>query len=168
MSAISARHREGIAQLSDRDVRALTECMTVLEDTGSVRGAPGLYEVVSQSGRTYTVDSYGKSCTCPDACYNDHVCKHIRRVMFACGMRPIPGGVDPDALDSHIGEHVEGTPRVGQVVTDGGPALATHDAAADAGSDRPDDCACTGPDDELVCWPCYRDGFETPNPNANV
>ena len=38
--------------LDDRDVRALTEYLTVLPE------APGLYEVVSQSGESYTVDAF--------------------------------------------------------------------------------------------------------------
>lgn len=164
MSVIHAGHREGIAQLDDRDVRALTECMTVLEDTPLVRGADGLYEVVSQSGRTYTVDAYGESCSCPDACYNDHACKHVRRVTFACGMRPIPAGAKRDALDYHLGDHVAATPRVGQVATDGGPLLAEPDD--ESSGDRPDDCGCTGGDDALVCWPCYREGFDAPNPDT--
>jgi len=51
--------------------------------------------------------------------------------------------------------------------------------------DRPDDCACTEirntheqtelmaefgiefSDNELPCWPCYRAGFEEPNPNVD-
>lgn len=31
---------------------------------------------------------------------------------------------------------------------------------------RPADCACHASFEELPCWPCYRDGFETPNPEA--
>lgn len=165
MKSTDTDSRKGIAPLADRDVRALTECMTVLDDTPTVCGADGIYKVVSQSGQSYTVDAYGKSCTCPDACHNDHVCKHQRRVMFACGMHPIPGGLNRDAFDDHLGEQVAATPRVGQVVTDGGPSLA-RDPDDEADTARPTDCACTGKDGTLVCWPYYRDGFETPNPDA--
>lgn len=36
------------------------------------------------------------------------------------------------------------------------------------GSDgRPDGCSCWNPDGELSCWPCYREGFEEPNPEAD-
>jgi hypothetical protein len=33
---------------------------------------------------------------------------------------------------------------------------------------RPEDCDCGGWNDglDLPCWPCYRDGFEAPNPNG--
>jgi hypothetical protein len=31
---------------------------------------------------------------------------------------------------------------------------------------RPDDCDCWDADAELPCWPCYRDGFDVPNPSA--
>lgn len=34
--------------------------------------------------------------------------------------------------------------------------------------DRPDDCQCWDPDGELPCWPCYREGFRTQNPNADT
>jgi len=29
---------------------------------------------------------------------------------------------------------------------------------------EPDDCDCWDADAELRCWPCYRDGFDVPNP----
>ncbi len=165
MSAIPPGHRESIARLDERDARALVECMTVLEDTPAVRDADGLYEVVSGSGRSYTVDVYERACSCPDACYNDHACKHVRRVQFACGMRPIPGWIDRDAPDGHLGEQVGATPAVERVEADGGPELVSPDE--DGADPRPDECACTGPDDALVCWPCFRDGFDAPNPEAD-
>lgn len=33
---------------------------------------------------------------------------------------------------------------------------------------RPEECDCGAwnADGELPCWPCYRDGFDGPNPNA--
>lgn len=33
-------------------------------------------------------------------------------------------------------------------------------------SGRPDECNCTPISEDLPCWPCYRDGFEEPNPNV--
>jgi hypothetical protein len=35
----------------------------------------------------------------------------------------------------------------------------------DSMSDRPEDCWCAPEMEDLPCWPCYRDGFETPNPD---
>jgi len=32
---------------------------------------------------------------------------------------------------------------------------------------RPDDCGCWNPDGDLPCWPCYQEGFKTPNPEAD-
>ena len=36
-----------------------------------------------------------------------------------------------------------------------------------SGKERPDDCDCSEhfDSDDLGCWPCYRDGFETAHPN---
>ena len=31
---------------------------------------------------------------------------------------------------------------------------------------RGDDCDCWDADAALPCWPCYRDGFDVPNPSA--
>jgi len=54
-------------------------------------------------------------------------------------------------------------------------AMSAYDTTTQEGTDtelthfdgRPEDCDCwaTG---ELPCWPCFRDGFEEPNPNAGV
>jgi hypothetical protein len=92
--------------LDDRDVSALTEIMTVLEDVGRVRDADGLYLVVTESGGSYTVDGREGRCTCPDAEYRDATCKHQRRVAFATGARSVPAWVDRDAVDARLGEHV--------------------------------------------------------------
>lgn len=31
---------------------------------------------------------------------------------------------------------------------------------------RPANCGCLASFEDLPCWPCYRNGFETPKPNA--
>lgn len=104
--------------LDDRDVRALTECMTILYDGGS------MFEVVSESGRTHTVDTRTGRCTCRDYEHNlpdgDRVmCKHRARIAFATGERPIPGWVDMDQVDNLLGEQLPNAePRV--AVADGG------------------------------------------------
>ena len=97
-----------IEPLSDRDVRALTECMTALDDLGAVAGADGLYVVVSESGRSYTVDISNGACTCDDAFYRqpEGGCKHVRRVAFATERREIPAWVDRSAVDDQLGRHV--------------------------------------------------------------
>ena len=69
-------------RIDTRDLRALTEYLTVLDDVGRVRGADGLYLVVSQSGSEYLVDTLEGACECPDAQYRGVECKHRRRVAF--------------------------------------------------------------------------------------
>lgn len=99
--------------LDARDVRALTEVMTVLGNQGRVRGADGLYEVVSASGSTYLVDTDQDACECLDSQYRDPKdgCKHLRRVAFEIGECEIPGWVDRDALDDGLGGFVDGFPQ---------------------------------------------------------
>ncbi|MFB6087498.1 MAG: hypothetical protein ABEJ85_03165, partial [Haloarculaceae archaeon] len=59
----SRRHQGGdttdriAPEPDDRDVRAVTEYLTVLDDVGPAEDAPGLYYVVSQSGENYLVDA---------------------------------------------------------------------------------------------------------------
>ncbi|MFB6087497.1 MAG: hypothetical protein ABEJ85_03160, partial [Haloarculaceae archaeon] len=73
---------------------------------------------------------------------------------------------------------VEVTPT-GDAATDGGEIIVAGDDAEviDAGGDgddvdgdleddRPDDCQCWDADLDLPCWPCYREGFEQPNPET--
>jgi len=101
-----AAQERAATTLDDRDVSALTEIMTVLEDVGCVRDADGLYLVVTESGGSYTVDGREGRCTCPDAEYRDATCKHQRRVAFATGARSVPAWVDRDAVDDRLGEQL--------------------------------------------------------------
>lgn len=96
--------------LDSRDVDALTGRMTVLDDIGQARDAPGLYVVVSDSGRSYLVDSEGGACTCDDSLYRspDGGCKHYRRTLYAVGRREIPAWVDHSQIDPLLGDHVGG------------------------------------------------------------
>ena len=166
--------REGEC-IDERDRRALEQYLSVLDDYGPARDADDLYMVVSQSGSEYLVDVRGAgSCECPDAAYRDATCKHQRRVKFATGLRPVPVEIDPADVDDQLGAHVDGEPEF--VATDENRTLATDGGVAtlgdaaddvqDATDDRPADCDCWSPDQDLPCWPCYRVGFETPNPNA--
>jgi hypothetical protein len=38
--------------------------------------------------------------------------------------------------------------------------------SANTARKNPDECDCWDADAELPCWPCYRDGFDVPNPSA--
>ena len=158
---------DGRTDLQKRDVRALTEYMTVLPEGGDI------YKVVTESGSSYRVDALEGRCTCPDKQHNledGELCKHERRVRFATGEWVIPGWADTEAIDSQLGDHVTGTPEI--AATDGGIIEAGDDGEilqdkddSDKRRRRPDDCDC---DDwnhgsGLPCWPCYRDDFEFPN-----
>ncbi|MFC3957572.1 SWIM zinc finger family protein [Halovivax cerinus] len=101
---------EECTDLEERDVRALEQYLTVLPR------APDVYDVISESGSNYVVDAREGACTCPDFEYRDVRCKHLRRVAFATGRRPIPTGVDHDP---QLGMHVDDTPAK-VVATDGG------------------------------------------------
>lgn len=93
--------------LDDRDRRALTQYLTVLEDLGEARGREGVYAVVSQSGSEYTVDADAGTCDCPDHEYRGVRCKHLRRVEFATGARPVPTGISSETIDEALGQHVD-------------------------------------------------------------
>lgn len=107
---------ESTDTLDARDVRALTEYLTVLPE------ASGRFQVVSQSGSSYTVDARRGTCTCPDHVYRDVRCKHLRRVAFATGERPVPADV-PGPIDEHLGRHVDGDGLEPVVLADGGQVV---------------------------------------------
>jgi hypothetical protein len=138
-----------------RDIRALTEYHSVLGETGGVRGADDLYLVVSESGSEYLVDARLGSCECPDHRHREVRCKHIRRVAYAMGDRPVPVWIDTDAVDPQLGEHVDATPRV--AATDGG----IIDDSADDNAEILDD---DGPE-----WVSpFRDSTESVNRRATL
>ena len=109
-------HDHEPVELEDRTERALTQYLTVLDDVGRANGAEGLYLVVSQSGKEYLVNTHAGRCECPDHRHRGVECKHLKRVAFATGEKPLPAGVE--GVDPQLGEHVEGGPEV--VATDGG------------------------------------------------
>lgn len=113
-------------ELDRRDVLALTQYLTVLDNLPPVDDYEDRYVVVSESGAEYLVDLREGTCTCPDYRYRGGRCKHVRRVEFATGAREIPrwvDGVDPD-LGRHLHDPADGGPRfvtefpVGSVVRD--------------------------------------------------
>lgn len=103
--------------------------------------APGMVEVVTWSD-SYVVDARDAGCNCPDKQYNldtGGMCKHEYAALVA---------------------DIERIPTPFEVTDD-----LSQRAVADGG-ERPDDCDCWSLEPDLPCWPCYRDGFETPNPSA--
>jgi hypothetical protein len=84
-------------------------------------------------------------CGCPAWEYQEGPCKH----MVAVAIR------EP-VLDAAS----EGP----TLKPDGG--VTVEEVESDHSNERPDDCDCSPLFEELPCWPCYRDGFEEPNPNV--
>ncbi|MFC7323091.1 SWIM zinc finger family protein [Halorubrum rutilum] len=101
---------------------------------------------------TYTVhveSGIPSHCTCPAWEYQPGVCKH----MVAVAIRePVLEAATEDQ----------------QVRADGGTAALEEFGTDDRNDDRPEDCDCGEWNDGLglCCWPCYREGFEEPNPHA--
>lgn len=97
---------------------------------------------------TYTVHIEGSipsDCTCPAFEYQDGACKHMVSI----------------AIREPLLEAVNAEPRM---KADGG--VTVEEEEADHSDERPVDCDCSPLFEELPCWPCYRDGFEEPNPNV--
>jgi hypothetical protein len=117
-----------------------------LLDTGDVEVVNTSHE--KPEDHTYTVHVEGgipADCTCPAWEYQGGACKHMVSV----------------AIREPLLEAMNAEPTV---KADGG---VTVEADGVTHSDeRPDDCDCSPLFEELPCWPCYRDGFEEPNPNV--
>lgn len=155
--------------IDDRTRRALEQYLTVTPDVGQARGVEGIALVTSgESGSEYVVDALEARCECRDAEYRDVQCKHIRRARFAMGIDAIPADaaaacdVDPD-----LGQHCDAELRF--AAADGGIIVADDDGEVldeddEPDQQRPDDCQCCPAlaRDGLPCFPCYREGFETP------
>ena len=143
-------HDSQTPTLSDRERRALSECMTVVPDVGVARGAPGMYRVVGENGSTYTVDTDEGACTCPDFEYNlsgDDQCKHLHRVAFATGERAIPASTDV-RVDDLLGTAVDETPK--RAATDGGAVVGGSSGSQSGGAGGPDSREITETDVETV------------------
>jgi hypothetical protein len=129
---------EGTDTLDERDVRALTECMTVSPDIGQARNTEDFVVVTTESGHSYTVDLRHGMCGCPDAEHRDPEggCKHVRRAEFATGRRPLPAWISLDAVDDQLGACCDGP-----VATDGGEILVAGDEGEilDDGDDQEDE-----------------------------
>lgn len=89
-----------VEQPEQRDVRALTEAMSVIPHRmthAKDEVPPGGYLVVTASG-SYIVEPALRACTCGDARHRDPDggCKHVRRARFERGDDALPAFVDPD------------------------------------------------------------------------
>ena len=100
------------------------------------------------SEHSYTVHVEGgipSDCTCPAFEYQNGPCKH--QVAVAIREPVLEAATAEPTLKADGGVTVEGI-------------------ESDHSEERPDDCDCSPLFEELPCWPCYRDGFEEPNPNV--
>ncbi|WP_434531059.1 hypothetical protein ACODNH_05450 [Haloarcula sp. NS06] len=93
-----------LAQLDDRDIKALTEPMDIYADDPACRKEQ---VAVYNHGDRYIVTPDVPCCDCPDMLHRrpSGGCKHIRRIEFERGERPIPVGVNDDAIDD--GLHID-------------------------------------------------------------
>jgi hypothetical protein len=136
--------------IAPRTWRALSESMAVLPEGGDI------YTVIGENGNgEYQVDAREGRCTCPDHRHREVTCKHARRVAYATGDSTIPDEIPRESIDELLGSHTDEPVRV--VVSDGRQVVEEPE-------ERPDDCDCGEWNEglDLPCWPCYRDGFETP------
>ena len=120
---------------------------TLLGD-GDVEVVNGSHDEPSE--HTYTVHVEGdipSDCTCPAWEYQDGACKHMIAV----------------AIREPVLEAASAEPTM---KADGG--VTVQEGESDDSDERPNDCDCAPTFEDLPCWPCYRDGFEEPNPDAEV
>lgn len=110
-------------------------------------------------------------CECPADQYNDeYSCKH--RVAVATIGGPVVLGAAMAYTSDESGQP-EPTTMAHKNRTDGGTDVRIdpddHVAGESDAVGRPEDCECAPfmADHGLPCWPCYRDGFETPNPDSS-
>ncbi|WP_135667445.1 hypothetical protein [Halorhabdus rudnickae] len=150
---------ENPTDLPKRAVRALTEKMTVLPNTGWVKDADGRYLVISESGSEYLVDIRESRCDCPDAHHNldaEEQCKHERRVNYATGETSIPEWADPSAIDDQLGTHTDSDPV--RAATDGGITGESTDDSPPLNAPEHSDCDCDDLHGDFPCADCYIEG----------
>ena len=150
-----------MSALSPSEVLDVLDADTIVEKRASWEAYEftllegGKVEVVNGShdapkDHTYTVHVEGCipfSCTCPAWEYQDGACKHLVAV----------------AIREPLLEAVNAEPTV---KADGGVTVEADES--NHSDERRDDCDCSPLFNELPCWPCYRDGFEEPNPTLEV
>ena len=114
---------------------------------GDIEVVNGSYE--NPEEHTYTVHVEGdipSDCTCPAWDYGEGACKHIVAVAIR---EPVLAAVSAEP----------------SMRADGGMVKADGET-----NERPADCDCEPfmAESSLPCWPCYREGFEEPNPNVEA
>lgn len=128
-----------VEQPDKRTRRALSEDLTVFDDPEVAPENDDLYVVVSKSRERYIVNIGVEACDCPDYRYRGARCKHIRRVAFATGRRPIPPAVHHSDIDPDLSRYVDGEPVFAE--PDGGRTVV---AGADGRSEHATPCTPRG------------------------
>ncbi|WP_245998443.1 SWIM zinc finger family protein [Halalkalicoccus subterraneus] len=105
------------------------------------------------SYRVNVEDGIPVACECPSDTYHDGACKH--RVAVAIREPVLEAASDYESS----GEQEQ------EVATDGGTTVERSGISEHNVEKRPSDCDCIPGIEDLPCWPCYREGFRTPNPN---
>jgi len=92
---------DDVEQLSDRDVRALTEQMDIYADDPETTSEE---IAIYNKGTRHIINPVVGFCDCKDMEYRqpEGGCKHLRRYEFELGGRDIPQWVDMDALDDSV------------------------------------------------------------------
>lgn len=127
----------------------------VLPTAGKVNVANHSYGDDEAKEHTYTVtvDEGGPiECTCPAFeyhCAPGEACKHMVAV------------TETEPVLAAALELVTEDDDEPEIRTDGGIVEAEPESV------RPEECTCLARMEDLACWPCFREGFETPNPDAN-
>ena len=123
--------------------------------------APGLVTVRNGSHENADEHSYRVNvengipvaCECPSDTYHDGACKH--RVAVAIREPVLEAASDHESDEKR------------EVATDGGTTV-ERSGLGQRVEGRPSDCDCLPTFEGLPCWPCYREGFRTPNPHAEA
>lgn len=124
--------------------------------------APGLVTVRNESHedadehsyRVNVEDGIPVACECPFDTYHEGACKH--RVAVAIREPVLEAASDYESSEES------------EVATDGGTTVGYLGVSEQRGESRPAKCDCLPTFEDLPCWPCYRDGFRTPNPHAEA
>lgn len=123
---------------------------------------PGLVIVCNESHANANEHSYHVNvengvpvaCECPADMYHEGACKH--RVTVAI-REPVLEAASEYESDQES-----------DVATDGGTTIEHSTACEQQAESRPADWNCLPMFEKLPCWPCYQEGFRTPNPNPDA
>lgn len=124
--------------------------------------APGLVTVRNESHenadehsyRVNVEDGVPVACECLSDTYHNGACKH--RVAVAIREPVLEAATDYESSEEP------------EVATDSGTTVEHSGIGERYTETRPSDCDCLPTFEDLPCWPCYREGFRTPNPHAEA